>query len=163
MAEDLLVRGVELNENSSELHNNWGVFFMLTGDYSNAKASFTMSRELGGDADYNLGLADIALGDYARAEQLLSDSKCDFNLGLAQLLNGNTSGAEKTFKCAPQDAETLYLLAITSARQDNKDGVMDYLGQSIKADPDVAGLAKTDREFLKYYNDADFNAVVSMK
>ena len=163
LAEDMLVRGVELNENSSELHNNWGVFFMLTGDYSNAKASFTISRELGGDADYNLGLADIALGDYARAEQLLSDSKCDFNLGLAQLLNGNTSGAEKTFKCAPQDAETLYLLAITAAHQDNKDGVLDYLGQSIKIDPDVASLAKTDREFLKYYNDADFNAVVNMK
>jgi len=82
-----------------------------------------------------------------KAESLLSGASCDFNLGLAQLLNGNASGAEKTFNCAPQDAETLYLLAITAARQDNKSAMLDYLGQSIKADSEVAALAATDREF----------------
>ena len=136
---------------------------MLVGDYSKAKGCFTKAQGLGGDENYNLGLANIALGDYARAESLLSGFKCDFNLGLAQLLNGNATGAEKTFNCAPQDAETLYLLAITASRQDNKDNMLDYLGQAIKANPDVATGAATDREFLKYYNDADFNALVNMK
>ena len=163
IAKELLMKGAELNENSFELHNNMGVYYMLTEQYNQAEQSFSKARELGGDASYNLGLANIALGDYARAEQLLSGSSCDFNLGLAQLLNGNNAGAEKTFKCSPEDAETLYLLAITAARADNKDGMLDYLGQSIKADAAVAGNAVTDREFLKYYNDADFMAIVNMK
>jgi len=164
IAKDLLDKGVELNENSFEIQNNLGVYYMLVEDYNKAEHAFNKARELGGDAGYNLGVANIALGDYARAEQLLSGANCDFNKGLAQLLNGNNTGAEKTFKCVePQDAETLYLLAITAARQDNKDAMLDYLGQSIKADAEVAKSAATDREFLKYYDDADFMAIVNMK
>ena len=163
IAKELLMKGVELNENSFELRNNMGVYHMMVADYNKAQQCFNKARELGGDANYNLGLANIALGDYARAESLLSSNSCDFNLGLAQLLNGNTTGAEKTFKCAPQDAETLYLLAITAARQDNKANMIDYLGQSIKADAEVAKVAATDREFLKFYSDADFTALVNIK
>lgn len=163
IANELLMKGVELNENSFEIRNNFGVYHMMVGDYNKAYHCFNKAQELGGDESYNLGLANIALGDYAKAESLLSGASCDFNLGLAQLLNGNASGAEKTFNCAPQDAETLYLLAITAARQDNKSGMLDYLGQSIKADSEVATAAATDREFLKYYNDADFTAIVNMK
>jgi len=163
IAKELLMHAAELNENSFEVRNNMGVYNMVTGDYNKAKHCFSKAQELGGDENYNLGIANIALGDYARAETLLSGFSCDFNLGLAQLLNGNASGAEKTFNCAPQDAETLYLLAITAARQDNKSGMLDYLGQSIKADSEVATLASTDREFLKYYSDADFKAVVNVK
>jgi len=163
IAKELLMKAVELNENSFEIRNNFGIYHMLTGDYNKAYHCFNKAQELGGDENYNLGVANIALGDYAKAETLLSGASCDFNLGLAQLLNGNASGAEKTFNCAPQDAETLYLLAISAAHQDNKSGMLDYLGQSIKANPEVAAAAATDREFLKYNNDADFNAIVNMK
>jgi hypothetical protein len=38
---------------------------------------------------------------------------------------------------------------------------LDYLGQSIKADPDVASMAALDREFLKYYTDPAFQALVN--
>ena len=152
-----------MNDKSFEVHNNYGIYYMLVGDYNKAEHSFNKARELGGDANYNLGLANIALGDYARAEQLLASSKCDFNLGLAQLLNGNAAGAEKTFKCAPQDAETMYLIAIAAAHQDNKDGVLEYLGKAIKENSEIAKTAAMDREFLKYYDDPDFSAIVNMK
>ncbi len=163
IAKELLERGVELNENSFEIRNNFGVYHMVMGDYKKAEHCFTKAQELGGDENYNLGLVNIALGDYAKAETLLAGASCDFNLGLAQLLNGNASGADKTFNCAPEDAETLYLLAVNAARQDNKSAMLGYLGKSIKADSGVAALAVTDREFLKYYDDADFNAIVNMK
>lgn len=136
---------------------------MMVGDYPKAEQSFYKAQDLGGDENYNLGLTNIALGDYGKAVNLLSSASCDFNLGLAQLLNGNANAAEKTFKCSPQDAETLYLLAITAAHQDNKSSMLNYLGQSIKADPEVAGVAATNREFMKYYNDADFKALVNSK
>ncbi len=161
IAYELLMKGTELNENSFEIQNNLGIYYMMTGDYANAEKSFYKAQDLGGDENYNLGLANIGLGDYSKAVTFLSGTSCDFNLGLAQLLNGNANAAEKTFKCAPQDAETLYLLAITAAHQDNKSSMLDYLGQSIKADPEVAAAAASNREFMKYYNDADFKALVS--
>ncbi len=162
-AKELLMHGVELNENSFEIRNNMGVYQMMSGDFNKAKHCFTKAQKLGGDENYNLGLANIALGNYSKAESLLSGATCDFNLGLAQLLNGNASGAEKTFNCAEQDAETLYILAVTAARQDNKSGMLEYLGQSIKTDSAFAAIAASDREFLKYNNDADFTAIVNAK
>jgi len=163
IAKELLTRAAELNENSFEVRNNMGVYHMVAGDYNKAKGCFTKAQELGGDENYNLGLVNIALGDYAKAESLLSGASCDFNFGLAQMLNGNYAGAEKTFLCAEQDAEVLYLLAVNAARQDNKSAMIDYLGQSIKADSEVAALAAADREFMKYYSDADFIAIVNIK
>ncbi len=163
IAKELLMNGMELNENSFEIRNNMGVYNMLVGEYNKAEQCFTKAKELGGDEDYNLGLVNIALGDYAKAEMYLKGNNCDYNLGLAQLLNGNAAAAEKTFGCSEQDAETYYLQAIAAARQDNKDGVLDYLGKAIKADKEVAAAAATDREFLKYYNDADFQALVNVK
>lgn len=163
IAHELLMKGTALNENSFEIQNNMGIYYMMVGDYPKAEQSFYKAQDLGGDENYNLGLVNIALGDYSKAVTFLSGASCDFNLGLAQLLNGNANAAEKTFKCAPQDAETLYLLAITAAHQDNKSSMLNYLGQSIKADPEVAGVAATNREFMKYYNDADFKALVNSK
>ena len=52
-------------------------------------------------------------------------------------------------------------MAITAARQDNKEMTLDYLGQSIKADPEMATIAALDREFLKYYTDPAFQALVN--
>lgn len=163
IAKVLLTKAIEMNENSFEARNNMGAYYMMNGDYMAAEKCYTKAQSLGGDENYNLGIVNIAKGDYAKAEMLLKAANCDFNKGLAQLLNGNNAGAEATFKCAPQDAETMYLLAITAARSDNKSMMVDYLGQSIKADPEVALMAATDREFLKYYADPDFQAVVNMK
>lgn len=163
MAYELLMRGAQLNENSFEIQSNLGVYYFSIGEYNQAEQSFNKAKDLGGDENYNLGLVNIALGDYGKAVSLLSGASCDFNLGLAQLLNGNANAAEKTFKCAPQDAETLYLLAITAAHQDNKSNMLNYLGQSIKADPEVAKAAASNREFMKYYDDVDFKALVNSK
>ncbi len=163
IAHELLMKAVQLNENSFEIQNNLGIYYFSTGDFNKAEQSFNKAKDLGGDENYNLGLVNVALGDYGKAVSYLSGASCDFNLGLAQLLNGNNDAAEKTFKCAPQDAETLYLLAITAAHQDNKSNMLNYLGQSIKADPEVAKAAASNREFMKYYNDVDFKALVNSK
>jgi tetratricopeptide (TPR) repeat protein len=160
----LLEASDELNPESFETLNNMAVLAMMVGDYGDAKEFLNESKALGGDVDYNMGMVNIYEGNYSEAVSNLSDAKCDFNLGLAQLLNKDYSAAENTFKCVePKDAETLYLLAITAARQDNKEMTLDYLGQSIKADPGVATMAALDREFLKYYTDPGFQALVNAK
>ncbi len=153
-----------LNPESFETKNNLGVLAMMVGDYADAKEFLNESKALGGDVSYNMGIINLFEGNYGEAVSNLSGAKCDFNLGLAQLLNKDFSTAENTFKCVePKDAETLYLMAITSARQDNKEMMLDYLGQSIKDDPEVATMAALDREFLKYYTDPAFQALVNAK
>ena len=158
----LLETSDELNPESFETKNNLGVLAMMVGDYDDAKVFLNESKALGGDVDYNMGMINLYEGNYSEAVSNLSGAKCDFNLGLAQLLNKDNSAAENTFKCVePMDAETMYLLAITGARQDNKEMMLDYLGQAIKANPEVATAAALDREFLKFYADPAFQALVN--
>ena len=158
----LLNQSYERNAESFETLNNLGVYYMMTGDYAKAKDYLNQSKALGGDVNYNMGIVNIYDGNYSEAVSNLSGYNCDFNLGLAQLLNKDYSAAENTFKCVePKDADTYYLLAITAARQDNKENTLDYLGQSIKADAAIAQQAALDREFLKFYNDPGFKALVN--
>ncbi|RLD87121.1 MAG: hypothetical protein DRJ02_07135 [Bacteroidetes bacterium] len=158
----LLNQSYERNAESFETLNNLGVYYMMTGDYAKAKDYLNQSKALGGDVNYNMGIVNIYEGNYSEAVSNLSGAKCDFNLGLAQLLNKDFSGAENTFNCVePKDADTYYLLAVAAARQDNKENTLDYLGQSIKADAAMAQQAALDREFLKFYNDPGFKALVN--
>ena len=41
--------------------------------------------------------------------------------------------------------------------------MLDYLGQAIKANPEVATAAALDREFLKFYTDPAFQALVNVQ
>jgi tetratricopeptide (TPR) repeat protein len=160
-AEELLKKAVEMNENSSEVRNNMGIVKLYKKDYNAAEHCFTKARELGADVDYNMGVTKLYQGDYAQAESLLSGASCDFNLGLAQLLNKNYSGAQKTFACVdPQDGETYYIQAATASMNNDSDNTFKYLGNAIDADAKYKDCAANDRIFLKYHNDASFQALV---
>jgi Flp pilus assembly protein TadD len=159
---NLLQQSYDKNADAFETLNNMGVYYMMTGDYVKAREYLNKAKGLGGDVNYNMGMVDLYEGNYSEAVTELSGAKCDFNLGLAQLLNKDYSAAESTFNCVqPQDGETLYLLAVTAARQDNKEGVLNYIGQAINANPDFAAKAALDREFLKFYDDPGFKALVN--
>jgi len=162
-AKALLEEAHEINENSFEMANNMGDVHATNGDFDKAEHCYLKSEELGGDVNYNMGIVDIHKGNYADAVSRLSSYSCDFNLGLAQLLNKDFAAAENTFNCVdPQDGDTYYLLAVTAARQDNKAKTLDYLGKAIDANPDFKVKSSTDREFLKYYNEADFRALTGL-
>jgi outer membrane protein OmpA-like peptidoglycan-associated protein len=163
LAKEHLDVALSLKDDSYEVWNNIGIYEAITNNWVAAEEAFETSRDLGGDVDYNLGLVNIHNGEYAEAVSNLNRYSCDFNLGLAQLLNKDYSGAQKTFKCVdPQDAQSNYLIAITAARQDDKAAMLEYLGNAIKADPEVKTMAAYDREFLKYEQEADFKALVGI-
>jgi len=162
-AKTMLDKAVELKDDSYQIWNNMGVYYAMSGDYENAKKSFAKSEELGGDVSYNMGLVNIYYGNYAAAVSNLSGHDCDFNLGLAQLLNGDNNAAKNTLQCVkPQDAETNYLQAIVSARMDDKEATLDYLGKAFKQAPEMKEKAMYDREFIKFYKEPDFKALVGM-
>ncbi len=162
-AKTLLEKAVKMNENSAEAWNQFGIYRAFNGNYSKAEKDFMKAQGLGANENYNLGVVNIFKGNYGKAVNLLSGNKCDYNLGLAQLLNGDNETAANTLKCAKEDAQTDYLLAIANARQDNKSEVINYLRKAIKADASYAKTAAMDREFLKFASDADFQALVNIK
>jgi tetratricopeptide (TPR) repeat protein len=160
-AKELLMKAVEMNENSSEVRNNMGIVKLYEGDYAHAEKCFTKAQDLGADVTYNMGVVKLYQGDYAKAEGLLANAGCDFNHGLAQLLNANYSGAQKTFACVdPQDAETIYIQAVAASMNNDKENTLKYLGEAIKADASYKTSAANDMVFLKYRDDASFQALV---
>lgn len=154
-----LNKAASLAPNNGIVENNLGVLAAKQKDYKKAEAQFKKAQQLGENENYNLGVIAILKGDYAKANSSLAGSKCTYNLGLAQLLAGNTTAAEGTLACAPQDAETSYLLAICGARNNNTKALYDNLMKAV-ADPKLKEQAKTDKEFYKYASSQDFKNIV---
>lgn len=162
-AKMLLMKAIKMNKDASVVRNSMGILQARMGNYKKAEHCFTFARKLGADETYNLGVVNIMKGDYAKAVQLLSGTKCDYNLGLTQMLNGNLNAAANTLKCAKANAATDYLLAVVGARQGDNAMVYNYLAKAIKLDASYASKAAKDREFLKLFKETDFKALTGNK
>ena len=159
-AETMLNKAVELNPEFGPAHNNLGVLACHLGEYDKAEAHFQEAQKKGENVDFNLGVLAILDGDYAKAQSMTSGKECNHNTGLIQLLNKDYKAAQKTFECAPPDALTYYLLAITGARQDDTRVLFDNLMKAVEMDPELKDEARYDREFLKYNEMPEFLAIV---
>lgn len=162
-AKALLMKAMKMNKNAAQIRNSMGILHARMGDYKSAEHCFAFAQKLGADETYNLGVVNIMKGDYAKAVQLLSNTKCDYNLGLAQMLNGDFDGAANTLKCAKENAATDYLLAVVGARKGDNAMVYNYLTKAIKQDSSYAGKAAKDLEFRKLFNEPDFKALTGRK
>jgi len=148
-----------LAPNNGIIMNNLGVAYAKSGDLKKAEEYFNKAKQLGENENYNLGVLMIPKGDYQKASQLLGSATCDYNLGLLQLVSGNTSAAETTLKCAPQTAETFYLLAIVGAKKADTGMLYEYLMKACQNN-DLKAQAKGDREFYNYANTPEFQNIV---
>jgi hypothetical protein len=85
-----------------------------------------------------------------------------YNAALAKLLSGDKEGAMSTLDASPDkdSAKGLYLKAVISARKGDASGVLSNLTSSIQKDAAMKAMAAEDREFLKWFNDASFKALV---
>jgi outer membrane protein OmpA-like peptidoglycan-associated protein len=162
-AKALLTKAMKMNKNAAVIRNSMGILYTRMGDFKKAEHCFLFAQKLGADENYNLGVVNILKGDYAKAVQLLSNSKCDYNLGLAQMLNGNLNDAASTLKCAKESARTDYLQAVIGARKGDKTMVYNYLTKAIKQDAAYKSKAAKDREFLKFFKEPDFKALTGTK
>jgi hypothetical protein len=54
----------------------------------------------------------------------------------------------------------LYLKAVISARKGDPNGVISNLTASVQKDASLKSMAAEDREFIKWFNDGSFKAVV---
>ena len=155
----LLTKANEKQANNGIIMNNLGVVYAKMKDYKKAEEYFNKAKQLGENVNYNLGVLMIPKGDYTKANSLLGNATCTYNLGLAQLVSGNLSAAETTLKCAPQNPDTYYLLAIVGARKADTKMLYDNLIKACQ-DANLKTQAKSDREFYNYTNTPEFQSIV---
>ncbi|MGV6862255.1 MAG: tetratricopeptide repeat protein [Putridiphycobacter sp.] len=149
-----------LNENAISL-NNLGIIARQEGDRVKAAELFNSALSAGSEVKYNLGIIDIQNGDYEQAIGNMG-SENTFNKALAQVLNGDYDAAMSTLD-ASADADSAlgyYLKAIIGARQNNLDLLVNNLTSAIAKDSSLKAKAAKDREFIKFFDNAAFAALV---
>ncbi|NCA84938.1 MAG: hypothetical protein EOM83_05100 [Clostridia bacterium] len=140
--------------------NNLGVMAALDRNYDQAEGYFKKSQELGISQDYNMGVLMIPKGEYNKSIEMLRGKTCDYNLALAQVMAGKESDAAKNLECAPKTAATYYLLAVVGARTENQTMMYSNLQKAIDENASYRATAAKDREFVKYFADAEFVRIV---
>jgi hypothetical protein len=69
--------------------------------------------------------------------------------------------AGEQLECARKNGGTYYLMAIVGARTDNKSMAMQNLEKAIKADAKYKKCATVDREFIDYFEDSEYQALIN--
>ena len=140
--------------------NNLGVVEARNGHNNASLELFHKAKGLGANETYNEGIHLIKRGNYDEAVTSLSVKKCNHNLGLAQLLAGNSQAAIVTLKCAPANDMTYYLLAIAAARTNDSSLLWENLTKAVNMNSSLKARAAGDREFIRYFNVPEFQAIV---
>ena len=141
--------------------NNLGAVAGVNGDRKKAKELLGQANGAGSEVNYNKGILNIQDGKYADAVSNLG-SDASFNKALAELLNGSAASVNGTIDASADkdSAQGTYLKAVAAARQDNLQGVVGSLTSAISKDASFKAKAAKDREFVKYFENASFTALV---
>jgi tetratricopeptide (TPR) repeat protein len=138
--------------------NNMGVVARWKGDRATAAADFKKSGTP--EANYNMGIVDIQMGNYADAASAVGSNNT-FNAALAKVLNNDAAGAKAALDGAnDQSAMGSYLRAVIAARGGDKNDVVNQLKAAINKDASLKAQATTDCEFIKFKDDPDFKAAI---
>jgi Tfp pilus assembly protein PilF len=141
--------------------NNLGAVAHVKGDREKAKKLYGQAMSAGAEVKYNMGIANIQDGKYEDAISNMG-SETTFNKALAQVLAGNLDAASKTLdnSAAKDEAMSHYLRAIIAARQGNESNVVNSLKNAFAKDGSLKAKAAQDREFVKFFENANFTAIV---
>lgn len=150
----------ELSANNPMVVNNMGAVASKAKDYSNAISLFNKAANLGVDEAYNLAIIDVVNGKYANAAKVFNAKDCNYNKALVEVLTEKYDAASKTLKCAKETCMSNYLMAVIAARTDNKTTMVDYLKKGISINPMMKKRAAADKEFINFFEDAEFMEVI---
>ena len=151
----------QLSSGNPIVKNNLGAVYSRKGDRKNASMNYSAASGAGPEVNQNMGILDIRNGNYTTGVSHYSNTN-SFNASLAKLLSGDKDGAMSTIDASPDNntASGHYLKAVISARKADGAGVVSNLTKSVQMNPAMKAMAAEDREFIKWFNDAAFKAVV---
>ncbi len=149
-------------ENNDVVKNNLGMGALVKGDIAKAEEYFNSMTSATPESKWGLGTIAITKGEYDKAVNYFG-TEPDFNLALALVLKGDVTKAKSTLDNVKDVAKTgkpAYLKAVVGARQDDKNALTNNLRDAVAANAQWKGLAKTDLEFAKYFNDDTFKSTI---
>jgi len=154
---------IEMDANNTAALINMGVIAMAEGDDNAAWDLFVQAEDKGASSDelgYNMGVILIKRGKYDDAVEKMTTNS--FNRALAQALSGDNDAASSTLNSmsSTDDAIFYYLKAVVSARSGSEGDVIENMKLAVSKDNSLKDYAKNDAEFLKYFENADFKAVI---
>jgi Flp pilus assembly protein TadD len=151
----------QLSSDNPIVKNNMGAVYSRKGDRKNAASSYAAASGAGPEVNENMGILDIRNGNYSTAVSHYSGVNT-YNAALAKLLAGDKDGAMTTLDASPDrdSGRGYYLKAIIAARKGDASGVLSSLTNSIQKDSAMKSMAAEDREFIKWFNDSSFQALV---
>lgn len=161
-AGEAFIRAEKTANGSPIVMNQLGIIAAKSGDRTKAMEYYNKASGAGSEVNYNKGILNIRDGKYSDAVSNFGSSK-DFNKALAELLNGN-AGAVTTTLDGGNDkdmAMAFYLKAVAAARGANAANVVVNLKSAIEKDGSLKAAAKTDAEFIKLKENAEFKALVN--
>jgi tetratricopeptide (TPR) repeat protein len=147
-------------KSTPETLNNLGAAAYMKADIIKANQLFNQAKGAP-EVDYNIANIQVKRGQYANAIKGYGANN-SFNKALAQVLDGKLDAASATLDAAPQKDEAIsfYLRAIIAARKGNDNGVVNNLQSAISKDGSLKAKAAKDREFIKYFENTSFTAIV---
>jgi Flp pilus assembly protein TadD len=148
----------EANDNTT-VKNNIGAVSHMKGDNERAMELFTAAGS-SDETNYNMGLLNIQQGLYDDAVTNMGKYNT-FNSGLANLLSGDADAASQAIDQSESSDQAMsyYLKAIIGARTNNSEMMLDNLKIAFEKDADLKAKAKRDREFIQFFENADFLAI----
>lgn len=151
----------QLSANNAIVMNNMGAVYRQKGDRKKAAEMYASGMSAGPEVGENMAIVDILNGNYSDAVSHCGSSNT-FNCALAKLLSGDKDGAMAAVEASPDKDSAIgyYLKAVISARKGDGAGVTSNLTKSVSMDASMKAMARDDREFLKWYNDAGFKGIV---
>lgn len=155
-------KAASLSANNAMVNNNLGVCERLSGNNDAAMAFYDKAAGAGTtEVNENKGIIYIMRGDYASAKSSYAGVN-SFNAALANLLSGNNSiGGIIDGSTDKDEALAYYLKAIAGARANDKNMLVNNLKSATGKDAGLKAKAKTDAEFIKFKDDAEFQAAVN--
>lgn len=150
-----------LSANNPVVQNNLGVIERLNGNLDAAMEYYNNASGAGAEVAQNKGIINIIKGDYADAVSNYSGVN-SFNAALAKLMNGdNAVGSVIDGSDDKDEALAYYLKAVAGARSGDNDMMINNLKTATSKDAALKAKAKGDAEFIKYKDNADFQAAVN--
>lgn len=158
-AKEKFKKANELDKNPVT-NNNWGAMLRQEGKVDEAASLFSSSTAAGSEVDYNLGLVNVAKGEYDQAVTNMGSNNT-FNKALAQTLKKDYTNASNTLgkSTDSESAKGYYLKAIIAARTGKDADVFANLGKAVAKDSSLKNKAKSDREFIKYFDNPSFTGL----
>lgn len=160
-AQSAFEKAKKVSSDNPVIQNNLGIIARWKGDRTAATAFYKSAMSAGAEVAYNMGIVNIMNGNYADALANFGSAQT-FNVALAKVLNGTPDAALSILDASNDKDAALgfYLKAIVGARTGKTDLLINNLKSAINKDASFKDKAKTDAEFLKFKDNADFKAII---